>query len=662
MIVLGLSGCFNTGDRDMVPNLPPGFYHDAAAVLIEDGEVLAALEEERVVRIKHTNRFPAGAVAECLEVADLGIRDVDRIAFFFEEGFTDLQLGLQYVRDPRAALTGARAAVVGLIQDHFNVRLDPSIIHFVSHHTAHAASTYLESGWERALVAVFDGNGERESGSILRGDGEALRSVSSYPAEVSLGHFYAAGTRMLGFGDFDEYKVMGLAPYGDPERFWKLFSSVHELGREGAYKLDVEGFERTCLVAGIRPKRSREALTQEHRDFAAGLQQVLERVSRHILSHWQRVTGETSLCLAGGVAHNSSMNGALARAGIFEKVFVHPAAHDAGAALGAALWIGRRAQSSHRPSGGRRRSVALGPVAGSPGEVASLLRSWAAFVAHEVCENVCERAASAIADGAIVGWVQGRSEFGPRALGNRSILADPRPRQNRERINAVVKRREDFRPFAPAVIEEAAHDYFELAEAIEDPEFMAFVVPVRPDRREVLGAVTHVNGSARVQLVNRAHAPRFWQLIDEFGRRSGVPVLLNTSFNNYAEPIVQTAFDALRCFLTAELDYLFLGDILVRRVRQVAVGLGELAPELGPQAALWVRTETRDGRKHREHSVAFGHPGGRTRRISSATYRALDRSDGRTTLRVLTGGEVTQEVEADVLQLWQDRLINLTPE
>ncbi|MDQ3821705.1 MAG: hypothetical protein M3321_00490 [Actinomycetota bacterium] len=654
MIALGVSGFFNSARADVLPGLPRKFFHDAAAVIAEDGVVVSALEEERVNRVKHTNCFPVGAIRACLGSSGLSLADVDCIAFFFEEGFTDTELGLELVRDPGLELPSARELIAEVMGAEFQTPVDPGRVRFVTHHEAHAAAAFYHSGFDRALVVVLDGNGERDATTVYRGDAVRLEPLAAYPTSSSLGHLYTAGTRFLGFGDFDEYKVMGLAPSGDAATFEPLFASLYRLLPGGDYELDWSGFAQTFLRAGLRPRRSGERFEPEHRDFAAGLQRTLERLALHVVAHWRDETGERDLCLAGGVAHNCTMNSEIVAARLFDRVFVHPAAHDAGAALGAALVTSLEGRSD-RPRE-RIRSVAWGPREEPVDEVRAVLDDWGDFVAYVRCDDIAGRAARLLADGKVVGWMQGRSEFGPRALGQRSILADPRPEENRTRINAVVKRRESFRPFAPAVIEEAAGDFFELAAPLVDLEFMVFVVPVRPEKRSLLGAVTHVDGTARVQVVARRDVPLFWSLIRAFGDLTDVPVVLNTSFNNYAEPIVHTGSDALRCFLTTQLDYAVIGDFLVEKLDGGSADLLKLRPRLTAETVLRRQVE----RERTTCTISLRHHETAEVEISGSVYEALTAARGRVRLRELLDPADAGPLD-EIRSLWQSRLIDLVP-
>jgi decarbamoylnovobiocin carbamoyltransferase/7-O-carbamoyltransferase len=369
------------------------------------------------------------------------------------------------------------------------------------------------------------------------------------------------------------------------------------------------------------------------------------------------VTGLRTFCFGGGVAHNSSLNGLLLRSGLFDEVFVHPASHDGGASEGAALAVALQA-GWNRPKLSRMRTASLGPDLGDRDVIGKRLHAWRDQVEVEHHEDIVEVAANLMAEGNVLGWAHGRSEFGPRALGNRSILADARPADNRTRINAMVKKREGFRPFAPAVTAEAADTYFDLTDTKADHDFMSFVVYVHEDRREELGAVTHVDGSARVQVVDPEHSPRFHRLIQRFGEITGTPVLLNTSFNNNAEPIVQSVDDVVTSYLTTDLDYLVVEDFLVRRRPEAVVD--DLVVRFRPVTRLrksWNHVVGPDA----EHEIYLDYTNGPRSTVSAEVFALLGAVDGRKTLAELVGGEVPDEVRKVFYDLWHSRLFELLP-
>jgi carbamoyltransferase len=400
------------------------------------------------------------------------------------------------------------------------------------------------------------------SGSVYLARDNKLELLQSFPEQQSLGFFYLNVTRYLGYDLFDEYKVMGLAPYGNNLRYVHIFEQLYELLPGGQYRFNIEKMNR--LSQSLPPRHANGDFSQEDKDVAMAAQVTLQRIFSHILEYYRQSTKMENLCLAGGVALNCSMNGQILQQGMFRQVFVQPAAHDAGIALGAALHVHHQHQKTacRRP---RMRHVYWGGGCGSDAEIELLLKKWDNFVIGERLDDPFSIAAEMMSKGTIIGWARGRSEFGPRALGNRSILADPRPAEHKDIINALVKKREAFRPFAPSVLEEYVAEFFEIPENARSFPFMLFTMPVRKKYRSVLQAVTHVDGSARLQTVSRQDNEAYWRLINCFRELTGIPVLLNTSFNNYAEPIVETATDSLICFLTTGLPALVVGNWLVEK-------------------------------------------------------------------------------------------------
>jgi carbamoyltransferase len=559
MLYLGFSGGFNLVHEDPYETIS----HDAAAVLVERGEVVAAIEEERLNRIKHSNKFPAQSIRFCLESRGARIEDVERLAFYVTEEFCNALISRLYLTRPEMKeLFDVRSHFVELLRREFDRDIDPDKIIFVRHHMAHAISAFALSGFERSLVLAIDGYGDHLSGLIGVGKGSALTEIERYPQKKSLGTLYRVVIQFIGYRAFDEYKVMGLAPYGNPATYRDAMRCLYELLPDGSYDLYLNRITGV-LLGQVEIRKKGEPFTQQHKDLAASLQEALEEIVMHVLRHHRLATGLRNLCLAGGVAHNCTMNGKVMYSGMFDQVFVQPAAHDAGCALGAALLASHDA--GYPTPVKRIKHVYWGADIGGEPEVLEQLERWSGFLKFRKPQNVSREAARLIADGAVLGWVQGRSEFGPRALGNRSIVADPRPADNKERINQMVKKREGYRPFAPSALEEDATDFFDLPGGMKAFPFMIFVVNVREDKRGLLGAVTHVDGTARLQTVARDTNPRYWELIKAFKDITGVPVLLNTSFNNNVEPIVDSVEDSIVSFLTTGLDYLVVGDYLVEK-------------------------------------------------------------------------------------------------
>lgn len=572
MLVLGVH--LGSGASELRESSDDGFDdHDAAAVLVDGGRIIAAVEEERLSRIKHTNFFPARAVRWVLEQAKVGLSDVAAIAVPMTE--------LEAMRSAlRANLTSDERHADGraFVQAMFRRCVSPeaniaSRLRFCAHHDAHAWSAFYPSGFDEALMISVDGAGGDGTGGtacmmIARASQPpyALDKLALLPANLSLGNYYTFFMSILGYRRFDEYKVMGLAPYGDPARYRAFFASCHELHAHGQYA--IKSFEQIAMAmipAGLlaMARRKGEPFTQAHKDYAAALQEWLETMFFHVVTHYRRTTGLTKLCLAGGVAHNCTLNGKLLSSGLFDKIYVQPACHDAGIAYGAA--VAAAIQDGRVRPAEPVSHLSHGPDLPAADEIERILRSWSAHVELERRPDIERETARLIADGHVVGWVQGRAEFGPRALGNRSILADPRPAENKARINSMVKKREGYRPFAPSVLEHRLHDVFDVPAGIAELKHMLYTIRVKEPHRAALGAITHVDGTARVQTVAEGDNARYWKLLSELDALTGVPLVLNTSFNNNVEPIVTTVEEAIACFLTTDITALVVGDFLVRK-------------------------------------------------------------------------------------------------
>jgi carbamoyltransferase len=557
---------------------------DAAAALIENGQIAAAAEEERFVRIKHVTALPLHAIRFCLESAGSRLKDLDAVAVpwkYWQLGRRAALTVGAMLKSPRLfTAKGARAAErltqewkeLAFLRTVLSRRVDgtecPPVV-FLDHHLCHAASAMLVSPFERAAVLVVDGASEAHTTMLAHADREQIRVLTRISLPHSLGQFYAAVTAYLGFRpDHDEYIVMGLAAYGVPRYAQTLREQVLRTLPEGQFRLNTKlldfhlarhrwfspGFLRLFGPA----RRPEEEITPRHQDIAASAQAVLEETLLHLARHLKTITKEQRLCLAGGVAYNCVANSRLLRDAGFDELFVPPAAGDSGAALGAALWLTHRRGGLSRPM--VMRTASWGPQFS---EDACRKTLEAAGLAIERLDEaaLCETVAGELAAGRLVFWFQGRMEWGPRALGNRSLLADPRREDIRALINMKVKLREPFRPFAPSVLEERAGEYFELS----DPSpFMLRTVSVRSSMKGVIPAVVHVDGTARVQTVARESNPRYHRLLEAFARRTGVPVLLNTSFN-VNEPIVCTPQEAVACFLRTEVEWLVMGNLMARR-------------------------------------------------------------------------------------------------
>jgi carbamoyltransferase len=547
--------------------------HESAAVLVEGGRVVAAAEEERFSRRKFDAEFPARSIDFCLSQAGIKASDLAAVGYGFDPRRRLLAKAAHVARSLPSSLAvvshGRRLArrMTGAVEDlRAHLRFAGPVFR-LNHHLCHAASTFYASPFESAAILTLDGVGDWESGSWGRGRGTAISEIGGVDWPRSLGHVYSAFTEYLGFEPFsDEYKVMGLAAYGEPRHLEAVARTFWP--QPGGYGVDLSyfNFQRAGatrysprLVETFGPALADpdESIPQHYRDVAASVQLQLERVVAHLAREVVAATGERRLCLAGGVAMNSLANGRLLSEGVADEIFVPPCASDAGVALGAAYLAHLRATG--RLERHELKTAALGPEYGDA-VVVSAARERG-LEALEL-DDPARRAAELIAAGKIVGWFQGRGEFGQRALGQRSILADPRRAEMKEVVNARIKFREPFRPFAPSVLAECAADYFLHAGA--NP-FMTRVCPARTERRHEIPAVVHVDGTARVQTVGRADAPLYWQLIESFRELTGVPVVLNTSFNVRGEPIVNTPAEAVDTFLRTSLDALVCGRRLIKK-------------------------------------------------------------------------------------------------
>jgi carbamoyltransferase len=581
------------------------FYHDAAAALLQDGLLIAAAEEERFSRVKHDSEYPAHAIRFCLESANLQSRDLDYVVFY-EKPFVKFERILttalytvprsfdQFRRAMKNWLTD-RLWIKNLLQCKLNV--EPTRILFSEHHLSHAASAFFCSPFDEAAVLTVDGVGEWATASSGVGKDNYIRIDQEIRFPHSLGLLYSVFTAFLGFEvNEGEYKVMGMAPYGAP-RYVEKVEKLIRVDHDGGFSLDMDYFSyhyssnqafTSKFVDLFGPPRQPEsnfftassgypsyfgpkpadfaALTKQNEhyaDIAASIQVVTEEILLKMAHALYRQTGQRRLCMAGGVALNSVANGRLLKETPFEELYIQPAAGDSGAAVGAALY------AYHMLLNRPRRFVMEHAYWGKSFDESAVQE---ALIGQNIgAENFCnedklvERVAELLSQGQVAGWFQGKFEWGPRALGHRSILADPRREEMKDLVNTKIKFREPYRPFAPSVLEERAGQLFDLPE----PErhypnrFMLYVVDVKDNSKEKLPAVTHVDGSARLQTVRQDTSPLYYRLIETFGQATGVPVLLNTSFNLRGEPIVTSPADALKTFYNSGLDFLVLGNSIV---------------------------------------------------------------------------------------------------
>jgi carbamoyltransferase len=657
MLVLGLSGGLDAAAQERSCLFLPGLCHDAAAVLVEDGEVVHAIEQERLNRIKHTSKGPAEAVHDCLESRGLRLAEIDKVIYYGSEAGCDSWLqNLAYsVHDADLPKT-YRALIHEFFADTVGEPLAGDKLHFINHHLAHAVSAFAQSGFEQSLVVTIDGAGDGLSGSVSRFAGSDFQTLATIPDASSLGIFYDRVIAMLGYGFTEEFKVMGLAPYGDPDRFAAEFRKLYELRPGGAYVIHWDRLSHLYSLAALR--RPGDPILQDHMDIAAGLQATLERIVFHLLTFFRESSGLSSLCLAGGVAHNSSMNGKILYSGLFSEIFVQPASGDSGCALGAALAPSLAAGRNSRQA---IRHVFWGTEIGESDAVAARLERWSGLVDFAMPADVASCCGGLLAAGEVIGWAQGRSEFGPRALGHRSILADPRPAENKDIINAMVKKRESFRPFAPAVQEEHLDTYFEMPRPGMSVPFMSFTLRVRPEHRERLGAITHVDGTARVQTVSREVDPLFWDLIERFRQQAEIPIVLNTSFNNYAEPIVDSIDDAVACFLTTGLQRLAIGSFVVSEKPEANTAILRFCALLPSHARLVEETQFAQGRASTRYTIASGH-GAKTQAISVQAYEVLRATrPGHPVGDHAAAMRAPEPLAEELWELWRRRAIAIRP-
>jgi carbamoyltransferase len=598
------------------------YYHDSAAALVVDGRIVAAAQEERFSRVKHDHRFPRNAVNYCLQEAGLGPADLDHVVFY-EKPFLKFERILE--THLAVAPSGFRSFCRAMPQwIHEKLRLSgeisrgldgkyPGRFVFTEHHESHAASAFFPSPFEEAAILTLDGVGEWATASVGHGRGNAISLSHEMGFPHSLGLLYSAFTYFCGFRvNSGEYKLMGLAPFGEPGYADLITGKLMDLREDGSFRLDMSYFNYCAGLTmtsrkferlfGGPPRRPESPITQRESDLAASIQKVSETVILRMAAHAHKLTGSRNLCLAGGVALNCVANGRLLRESSFERIWVQPASGDAGGALGAALFVWHQLMGNERlpQEPDAQRGSLLGPSFG-PRETEKLLReNKATYRLYNGGEGLCDATARLIADGKVVGWMQGRMEFGPRALGNRSILGDARNPKMQSLMNLKIKFRESFRPFAPIVLRDRATEYFELKPGEESP-YMLIVAPVRTDKRpapedgveveagldrihevrSVVPAVTHVDGSARVQTVDRGRNPRLTELLESFSGLTGCPLMINTSFNVRGEPVVCTPAEAYHCFMATDIDVLVIGDFLLLKDDQPAAARPSLEAYLG---------------------------------------------------------------------------------
>ncbi len=565
-------------------------YHaDSSAAIFKDGCLIAATEEERFTREKHWAGFPALAISFCLREAGITLNEVDHITIGRDpHAKFGKKIGYLF-RNPDLILKSLERftnsqKVASLEQefmklDHLEAKHLKNKIHNIEHHRSHLASAFFASPFEESAILSVDGSGDFTTTMIAVGKGNKIEILDSVNFPVSIGLFYTAFTQFLGFPYYgDEYKVMGLAPYGEP-KFVDKVKSVLKFLPNGLYNWDKRFFVQptkagfkyennmpsvgnlfsNCFVKVFgTPRQKNEALTQYHKDLAASVQKVTEELIFHILIHLRERTGQKNICVAGGVAQNSVANGKIAANTGFENVYIPSAGHDAGIAMGSAQYL------YHQVLGQPRVAPVYSAYTGikfSNEEIESLLREKGIDYQRLSDDTLYDIVTEKLIEPGVVGWFSGRAEFGPRALGARSILADPRNPKAKDLLNEKIKRRESFRPFAPSILKDYVGEFFTRT---DDVPFMEKVFPIREEKRSLIPAVTHVDGTGRLQTVDRDVSPRYYTLIEKFRQKTGIPILLNTSFNEN-EPIVNTPQEALDCFLRTQMDMLVLENCVITR-------------------------------------------------------------------------------------------------
>jgi carbamoyltransferase len=544
-------------------------YHDPSAALLVDGALVAAVEEERFNRIKYgklpdvdnPHQFPERAIRFCLDHAGLTADDIDHVAYSFDPGLRQTRFRAEWWPDPRAeeVFLLRLGQVRGVADDLFRRKLRQTF-HFVPHHLAHAASAYFPSSFDRAAVLTVDGIGEAAGSTLAKAVGTRIDTIETFDYPHSLGFAWEVICGYLGFATYDASKLMGLAAYGNPKTFQRQLQEMIHVGKED-YAVDPEaiGFlsaKEPRIESLLGPPRDLdEELQQRHADIAAALQEATSAAVMALVRRIKRKVPFDHLCFAGGVALNCVTNDLIRQSGEFADVFIPSAPHDAGTAIGAAYAV-HGAKQKTAPARGHSTPY-LGP-AFSRREILAAVKT--AGLTATISKNPARDAAEMIAAGKIVAWFQGRMEFGPRALGNRSLLADPRRPDMRNILNQMVKHREDFRPFAPSVMAEHADEWFEIGAHTKSHEFMLFASAVKKGLRDRIPAVLHHDGTARLQLVRPQSNPRFHELLSCFHEKTGVPMVVNTSFND-SEPIVCTPSDAIVTFRKSGIDALFMENV-----------------------------------------------------------------------------------------------------
>ena len=553
------------------------FYHDSAACLIKDGIVVAAAEEERFTRKKHDTSFPINAISYCLKEGDITSRQINYVAFYEKPLLKFERLLSQHIEMFPRSFWSFYKALPSWLNEKLRV---PTIIRkklkysgdtlFIEHHLAHAASCFLVSPFEEAAILTVDGVGEWATASYGYGKGNDITLLKELRFPHSIGLLYSAVTTHLGMkANSHEYKIMGLAPYGKPI-YYENFKKVVDVKEDGSIEFDMSYFDFHYKLRMPSKKfekefgpirKPHEEVTQKHKDIAASLQKITEEIIFKMLNHLHKETSMTNLCMAGGVALNSVANGKITKNTPFKKVLIQPAASDAGTSLGAAAYAYNTILGHKRKYA--MKSAYLGPSFSTEYIQNFLDKNKIAYKKFKNDQAITKLTANLIYNNNVIGWFQGRMEWGPRALGSRSILSNAANPKMKDILNLKVKHRESFRPFAPVISKEDVHDYFDI-DKDEEP-FMLFVYPFKEKVRHLVPSVVHVDGSGRLQTTSKEENPLYYGVIKEFEKLSGVPILVNTSFNIRGEPIVCTPEDAYRCMMGTGIDYLVMDKFLIKR-------------------------------------------------------------------------------------------------
>lgn len=562
------------------------YYHDSSAALLKDGAVVAAAEEERFTRKKHDNSFPMNAVSYCLASQGIGINDIGYVAFY-EKPFVKFERVIsQHLEMFPRSLKTFLSSLPSWMNEKLRV---PKIIReklkytgeliFIEHHLAHAASSFLVSPFQKAAILTVDGVGEWTTTAYGIGEGNEISLVKEIKFPHSLGLLYSAITAYLGFSvNNSEYKVMGLSPYGLMDRkrnpYYAKMKKIIDIKEDGSYRLDMSYFsfhyadsmpsKKLCRLLGGPVRTPESEVTERHKDIAAALQMVLEEAMTKMLNHIHRATKCDNIVLGGGVALNSVYNGKILRNTPFKNIWIQPNASDGGTSIGAASYVYHAVLGKKRKY--RLQNAYLGPEFSAEEVRAFLEKNRIKYSEFRNEKELVGASARLIFENNVVGWFQGRMEWGPRALGTRSILSNACNPKMKEILNIKVKHREKFRPFAPVVCEDDALKYFDCDSPIPEPtDYMLMVYPILKQWQGKIPSVTHVDGSGRLQTIRRSQNPLYYDVIKEFGRLSGIPILINTSFNIRGEPIVCTPYDAYKCMMGTGIDYLVMDKFLIKR-------------------------------------------------------------------------------------------------